>query len=58
MNATPDVWQDAQLTDGGLSVITYTQQADDEPQVVGESYWTWTEMAVLLDENSDYEVSP
>ena len=49
-----DVWQETQVTDEGLSVTTYSQAADQEPDVEDESYWTWAELLDLMHENADF----
>lgn len=47
-----DVWQDAQVNEEGLTVTTYSQAADQEPIVEGESYWTWDELEALQEQVS------
>lgn len=57
MDTTRDVWQIASNDEDGITVTTYSQAADGEPVVEDESRWTWDELAFLMEELSDYEVT-
>lgn len=48
MTTERDVWQHAQQTDEGLSVVTYSQAAAQEPVTEDEAYWTYQELAAML----------
>jgi hypothetical protein len=43
-----DIWQDVEMTDGGLTVTTYSQRDTDQPVVEDESWWTWDELLLEM----------
>jgi hypothetical protein len=51
MNTERDVWQDVSINGEGVSVVTYSQAADQEPITEDESWWTWDELEALREEH-------
>lgn len=49
-----DVWQDVSVSTDGLSIVTYSQAADQEPVTEDESYWTWSELLDLMHEHATF----